>query len=103
MFLKSEEIFVLLQKIESMSTYEIIGIIFGSITIFSLIWGAIWAYTKLIFKLGKYKQQIDSAKEDTDDKIKELNASFMSFSSDVNTKLDNISNRLAKVEGKLEK
>lgn len=86
-----------------MSTYEIIAVVFGSISIIAIIGGAYWALTKIAFKLGEYKGHLDASKEDVDSKIKDLNSSFMSFSKEVNGKLDNISDRLSKVEGKLEK
>lgn len=93
----------LLQKINSMSTAEIIGIIFGSISIIGVIWGGIWALSKVMFNLGEYKGHLDASKKEADAKISKLSANFMSFSKEVNGKLDNISDRLSKVKGKLEK
>lgn len=85
-----------------MSTYEIVGTVIGSITILSIILGSIWAITKIVFKLGEYKGSLDASKKETDSKISELNSIFLNFSKEANTKLDNISDRLSKVEGKLE-
>lgn len=86
-----------------MSTSEIFGIILASATIISIIFGAIWAFSKIMFKLGEYKGNLDTSKKEADDKISNLTASFMTFSTEVNKKLDNISDRLSKLEGKMEK
>lgn len=98
-----EKYSVLLQKISSMSTYEIIAVIFGSISVIAIVFGAYWALTKIAFKLGEYKGHLDASKKETDSKISKLNVSFMAFSKEANSKLDNISERISKVEGKLEK
>lgn len=86
-----------------MSTYQIIGTIIGSISAIAIIWGGISAFMKLSFKLGEYKGRLDASKEETNSKIDSLNSSFMTFSKETNIKLDSISERLSKVEGKLEK
>lgn len=85
-----------------MSTPEIIGIIVGAVSIIGVIWGAFWAIGKVVFKLGEYKGHLESSKQETDDKITQLSTTFVAFRKEVNTKLDNISDRLSKVEGKIE-
>lgn len=76
----SEAFSVLLQKISSMSTYEIIGIIAGAASVVGMMWGAVWAVCKVMFMFGEYKGKQDALREYSEENIKKLNTTFIAFS-----------------------
>lgn len=84
-----------------MNTYEIIGCIAGAASIIGMMWGAVWAVCKVMFMFGEYRGKQDSFKEYTEDNIKKLHTTFITFSEkldNLNKKIDSQSKSIAKLE-----